>query len=153
MRKWQNHKETSHRRGPRGQPFPNRWPQGMQETVHYNKDTWNIDNTKRSTNEAAPWNGQSRNSLECLTCLTVPTSPLIQKWIKTHRCLVQMKDLLFIDASSPSSYKPRYKNGDKRVQQYLQLNTGAKTNPQLNHGGPDQWQNIRPNPSHLQISL
>ena len=58
-----------------------------------------------------------------------------------------MKDLLFIDASSPSTYKPRYKKGDKRVQQYLQLNTGAKKKiQQLNHGGPDHGKTSGPIP-------
>ena len=39
-----------------------------------------------------------------------------------------MKDLLLIHASSPRTYKSRYKKGDKakiRTQQYIQLNTGA----------------------------
>ena len=43
-----------------------------------------------------------------LTGLTAPTSPLIQMWIKTHRCLVCMKDPLLINASSPKTYKSRY---------------------------------------------
>ena len=38
-----------------------------------------------------------------------PTSPLVQMWIKTHRCLVCMKDPSLIKASSPRTYKSRYK--------------------------------------------
>ena len=38
-----------------------------------------------------------------------PISPLIQMWIKTQRYLVCMKDPLLINASSPRTYKSRYK--------------------------------------------
>ena len=48
---------------------------------------------KRSTKEVTPWNGQQNISLEGLNRFNgAPTSPLIQKWIKTHRYLVCMKD-------------------------------------------------------------
>ena len=40
---------------------------------------------------------------------SAPTSPLVQMWIKTHRCLVCMKDPLLINASSPRTYESRYK--------------------------------------------
>ena len=43
-----------------------------------------------------------------------PTSPLVQMWIKTHRCLVCMKDPLLINASSPRTYESRYKKEIKR---------------------------------------
>ena len=35
-------------------------------------------------------------------------------WIKTQRCLVRMTDPHLVDASSPSPYKFKYKNGDKK---------------------------------------
>ena len=38
-----------------------------------------------------------------------PTSPLVQMWIKTHRCLVCMKDPKLINASSHRTFKSRYK--------------------------------------------
>ena len=37
-----------------------------------------------------------------------PTSTLVQMWIKTHRCLVCMKDPKLINASSPRTYKSRF---------------------------------------------
>ena len=40
---------------------------------------------KRFTKEVPPWNVQYFFLLECLTGFMVPTSPLIQMWIKTHR--------------------------------------------------------------------
>ena len=40
----------------------------------------------------------------------VPTSPLVQMWIKTHRCLVCMK------ASSHRTYESRYKKEIKQIQ-------------------------------------
>ena len=43
--------------------------------------------------------------LNCFHC--APTSPLVQMWIKTHRCLVCMKDPKPINASSPRTYKSR----------------------------------------------
>ena len=43
-----------------------------------------------------------------------PTSPLVQMWIKTHRYLVCMKDPLLINASSPRTYKSRYKKEIKQ---------------------------------------
>ena len=45
------------------------------------------------------------------TGFMAPTSPLIQMWI--HRYLVCMIDPLFINVSSPRTYKSRYKKGDK----------------------------------------
>ena len=33
--------------------------------------------------------------------------------IKSHRCLVHMKDALLIDESSPGTYKSRYEKGDR----------------------------------------
>ena len=39
------------------------------------------------------------------------------------------------------------------TQQYIQLQTRAKEIQQFNPGGPDQEHNVRPWPSHLQISL
>ena len=75
-----------------------------------------------------------------------PTSPLFQMWIKTHRCLVSMKDPLLINASYPRTYK-----SDKakvRTKQYIKMNTGAKEIQQVNPDGPDNSQSIRPLPSH-----
>ena len=48
---------------------------------------------KRSVKEIQPWNGQLNILLEGLNQFNgAPTSPLVQMWIKTHRCLVCMKD-------------------------------------------------------------
>ena len=55
---------------------------------------------KRSTKEASPWNGQWNILLEGINRFNgAPTSPLIQKWIKTHRYLVCMKDPYLFDRS------------------------------------------------------
>ena len=45
-----------------------------------------------------------------------PTSSLslVQMWIKTHKCLVCMKDPLLIKTSSPRTYKSRYKKEIKQ---------------------------------------
>ena len=67
------------------------------------------------------------------------TSPLIQMWIKTHRYFVCMKDPYLINASSPRTYKSRYKKGDKakiRTQQLIKLNTRANEIQQVNPGRP-----------------
>ena len=51
----------------------------------------------------------------------VPTSTLILMWIKTHRCLVRIKDPKLIESSSPGTHtnqdtKSRYnKNMDSTV--------------------------------------
>ena len=48
---------------------------------------------KKSTEEIPPWNGQKNILLEDLNLFDdAPTSPLVQMWIKTHRCLICMKD-------------------------------------------------------------
>ena len=52
------------------------------------------------------WNAQLNTVLEDLNQFNgAPTSPLVQMWIKTHRCLVCMKDPKLIKASSPRTYK------------------------------------------------
>ena len=88
--------------------------------------------------------------LECLNRFNgAPTLPLVQMWIKTHRCLVCTKDPLLINASSPRTYKSRYKKEIKskiRIQQKIKLNTGAKEIQQVNPGGPDNSQSITPLP-------
>ena len=38
------------------------------------------------------------------------------------------------------------------LQQYIQLNIGAKETQRANQGGPDQRHGIRPQPSYLQMS-
>ena len=43
-----------------------------------------------------------------------PSSPLVQMWIKTLRCLVCMNDSLSINVSSPRTYKSRYKKEIKQ---------------------------------------
>ena len=43
-----------------------------------------------------------------------PTSPLVQMWIKTHRCLVCMKGPYLINALSHRTYKSRYKKEIKQ---------------------------------------
>ena len=48
------------------------------------------------------------------------TSPLVQMLIKTHRCLVCMKDLKPIKLSSSRTYKSRYK---KEIKQREGLNS------------------------------
>ena len=48
---------------------------------------------KRSTKEAPPWNGQLNILLDGLSRFNgAPASPLVQMLIKTHRCLVCMKE-------------------------------------------------------------
>ena len=44
---------------------------------------------------------------------SMPTSSLIQMWIKAQRCLVCMEDPSLINASCPKTYKSRYKKEDK----------------------------------------
>ena len=42
MGKWHKHNKTSHKREPRGQPFPNRWPQGCKKQAsQYGQDNAN----------------------------------------------------------------------------------------------------------------
>ena len=45
----------------------------------------------------------------------MPTSPLVQMWIKTHRCLVCIKYPVLIYASSPRTYKSRNKKEIKHT--------------------------------------
>ena len=48
---------------------------------------------KRSAKEVPSWNGQLNILLEGLNRFNgAPISPLVQMWIKTHRCLVCIKD-------------------------------------------------------------
>ena len=62
------------------------------------------------------------------------TSLLVQMWIKTHRCLVCMKDPYLINASSPRTYKSRYKRRQSKDKDPAvnNLNTGAKEIQQVN---------------------
>ena len=59
-----------------------------------------------------------------------------------------MKDRYLIHDLSHRTYKPIYKKVVKAImittQQYIKLNTGAKEIQQLNQGGPDNSQSIRP---------
>ena len=93
--KWESDNfEIRHKRETRGQPFPSRWPQGTNKQTH----------TKA-------WQKQDRNNINdpqkkhCLETVSknilleglnrfhgTSTSPLVQMWIKTHRCLVGLKD-------------------------------------------------------------
>ena len=52
-------------------------------------------------------------SQEVITRLQ-PTSPLVLMWIKTHRCLVCMKDMKLIHELSPRNYKSGYKTEIKQ---------------------------------------
>ena len=65
---------------------------------------------------------------------------------------VRMKDPEHIDASSPSTYKSRYKKEIKQRQglksTYNCIPEQQKSN-NLNPSGPDQRHNIRPQLSHL----
>ena len=47
------------------------------------------------------WNWSKRLPNLVNVAALAPTSPLFQMWIKTHRCLVCMKDPQLINASSP----------------------------------------------------
>ena len=63
---------------------------------------------KGSAKEASPWKGQHENELRVYAWLMVPSSPLFLLWIMKNRCLVCMKDPLFIIVSYFSTYKLRY---------------------------------------------
>ena len=54
------------------------------------------------------WNGQ-QNKNHWRAYLTVPTSPLVLMWIKTHIHLVRAEDPKFIHALSPIIDKSKYK--------------------------------------------
>ena len=69
------------------------------------KTNWNIYNKKDPHSKKRLGTVSRKNNWRARTCLTAPTSSWILMWIKTHRCLVRMKDPLIIDTSSPSKYK------------------------------------------------
>ena len=58
MGKWQTHRRH-HKREPRGQPFPSRWPQSTYKQTHTKHSQHKTEQKhKRSTKEVPPWNGQ-----------------------------------------------------------------------------------------------
>ena len=62
-----------------------------------------------------------------------PTSPLVQMWIKSHRYLVCMRPLTYLEHINQDI------KGDKamiRTRQLIKLNAGAKEIQQVNPGGP-----------------
>ena len=82
-----------HKRESRGQPFPSRWPQGINRQTrtkaYQNQDRYNINDPPKKLGLGTV----SKNILlEGLNWIHgPPTSPLVQMWIKTHRCLVCIK--------------------------------------------------------------
>ena len=60
-----------------------------------------------------------------------PTSLLVQMWIKTHRCLVCMKDPKLINASSPRTYKSRYKKMSPHSSATVGLSTAEGSNTSI----------------------
>ena len=65
----------------------------------------------------------------------VPATPLFLMRIKIQRCLLRVKDPQLIDASSPSTHKPRYKKEIEQGQglNNMQLNNGAN---KIEHQAP-----------------
>ena len=58
MGKWQTHRRH-HKREPRGQPFPSRWPQSTYKQTRTKHSKHKTEQKhKRSTKEVPPWNGQ-----------------------------------------------------------------------------------------------
>ena len=58
MGKWQTHRRH-HKREPRGQPFPSRWPQSTYKQTRTKHSQHKTEQKhKRSTKEVPPWNGQ-----------------------------------------------------------------------------------------------
>ena len=58
MGKWQTHRRH-HKRKPRGQLFPSRWPQSTYKQTHTKHSKHKTEQKhKRSTKEVPPWNGQ-----------------------------------------------------------------------------------------------
>ena len=66
MGKWQTHRRH-HKREPRGQPFPSRWPQSTYKQTRTKHSKHKTEQKhKRSTKEVPPWNGQLNILLEGL---------------------------------------------------------------------------------------
>ena len=58
MGKWQTHRRH-HKREPRGQPLPSRWPQSTYKQTRTKHSKHKTEQKhKRSTKEVPPWNGQ-----------------------------------------------------------------------------------------------
>ena len=58
MGKWQTHRRH-HKREPRGQPFPSRWPKSTNKQTRTKHSKHKTEQKhKRSTKEVPPWNGQ-----------------------------------------------------------------------------------------------
>ena len=58
MGKWQTHRRH-HKREPRGQPFPSRWPRSTYKQTRTKHSKHKTEQKhKRSTKEVPPWNGQ-----------------------------------------------------------------------------------------------
>ena len=95
------HKNTSHIREPRGQPFPSRWSEGCKER----QDSLAKTNKKHKDPQKKRRLGTVSKEVQEGFNIMVPTSPLILMWIQTHRCLVCMKYPQLIDAPSHSTYK------------------------------------------------
>ena len=58
MGKWQTHRRH-HKREPRGQPFPSRWPQSTYKQTRTKHSKHKTEQKhKRSTKEVPPWNSQ-----------------------------------------------------------------------------------------------
>ena len=80
-----------HRREPRGPPFPSRWP--PETDVHESITKQDRNNINDPQKEHRLGMVSKNILLEGLNRFNgAPTSPLVQMWIKTHKCLVCMKD-------------------------------------------------------------
>ena len=93
MGKYQRHNKTSQTRAKRSALSPQVTTRHQQTDVHEiitKQDRYNINDPQRKYRLGMV----SKNILpEGLNRLNgAPTSPLVQMWIKTHRCLVCMKD-------------------------------------------------------------
>ena len=87
-----------HKRESRGQPFPS-------SITKQDRNNMNDPQKKRRLGTVS-----KTILLEGLNRFNgAPTSPLVQMWTETLRCLVCMKYFSLINASSPRTYKSRYK--------------------------------------------
>ena len=94
--RWESDNVTirHHKRKPRGQPFPSMVTTRHQQTdVHESitkQDRNNINDPQKKHHLGTVRKNILQEGLNRFN--GAPTSPLVQMWIKTHRCLACMKD-------------------------------------------------------------
>ena len=107
MGKLQRHKKTS-----QTQQLTTRHQQTDVHESITKQDRNNINDPQKKHRLGMVSKNISQEGLNRFKCTLTP--PLVQMWIKTHRYLVCMKYPKLINASSPRTYKSRYKKEIKQ---------------------------------------